>query len=252
MAQSYVSGANAYYRTTASATSRTITAGSGWQADDILLLLLVTDESSVTFSLPTGWTQIGTTVTDTAFAAMWGWVRHTGSTPSLAFGVGTTSSRSPEAHILCFRGCHVTSPIAGNAQGVTASMNNGTACDPPAVAAGTNNLVVTMAARRLEWPNTAVPGAPTGYTFRSTQDAGPTFTSNIGVIAVSDALLSGTQDPGTWSGHTTGTAIGWHGATLALAVADSGSVTGLPGVGAATLASPGLAMGFTINMPAEE
>jgi hypothetical protein len=216
MSQSYVSSAE--YKTSAASTTRVVTEGGGWLTDDIILGVFSSgDQQSVTsVTIPTGWTLLGGGVSGLLQVAV-GWVRwNASSKPSLTFTIGTASTRTPEAHLGAFRGCHVTSPIVNYDEGAFAIAGVGTNCDPPAVDAGTNGLVVTGAARALEYTTMA---PPAGYTMRS--NVAIQMTSGF-ASSSSDALLSGTQDPGGFTGQVSGSDTIWHGFSLALAPASGG------------------------------
>ena len=202
-----------HYNTSGSTAERTTTEPTGVVQGDVLVMVILKNQSSMKLSLPTGWTSLGN-ASDGNLGYAIGWIARGSSAPSYTFGIGTTNTRTPQAFVFAFSGVDTTNPITDFQVSTTdtdgfESVGVGTDSDPPAVTAGTNDLILTGVARTLEY-NTGA--APTGYTVQSN-------VNEIGVNAISDSLLSGSQDPVEFTGQTTGTEVIWHGYTLALAAA---------------------------------
>lgn len=188
---------------------------------DVWFGLIVVDGSLAAPSLPSGWTALYTLTsprgtTSSGFKTVAGYIAWTGTQPATAFA---NASGYREAFIVALSGANTSSPIdSQSASGGTAQqVSTFTPCDPPsttAVAAAT--LAISGA---INWNGSGTAWvASTGYTIRSNNAAG-----NDSVLQTKTLSAAGAEDPSTITGGASGNGDLWHGFTVTIAPAVSGS-----------------------------
>ncbi|HSX15667.1 MAG TPA: hypothetical protein VLF40_02665 [Candidatus Saccharimonadales bacterium] len=185
------------------------------QNDILVSLFMVTASSS--YSLPAGWTSLysGTSATS-QYKYNLAYIVRGGSAPSTSW----TYSGLPyhEVYIVAFSGCDTVHPI--NAQAQIASFQGvNTNPDPPSVT--TTGFPAMILAIGTNWNGSASSWtAPSGYILQTDNSA-----HNDCTISTKTLSLPGSEDPGAYSGVSTGGSADIWAATIALNPASLSSVS---------------------------
>jgi hypothetical protein len=200
------------------ATTYTGSEGSGWQQNDILIAFAAPYASPCTFTAPSGWTLVQSSVASSRVSS-WGiwWIRRGASAPALNWTF--SGSTYFELTIVAFSGCITTgSPIDVSAKTAIRSPSGAAAPDPPSITTVTADCLA-LAFGGSAYNGSAAWTAPSGYSI-VVNGAGAT------VIASKQLTGTGAENPGTFGGGATGE-FDLYEATLAL-IPGAGTVTSSP------------------------
>lgn len=182
-------------------TTLTTTVPAGTLENDILILSLMHNSTS-TFSTPSGWTLLGTSVSNTNQSTAWFWMRRGASAPSNPASTTATMNTtiSGFGRIYVFRGCLVSgTPIEGVANNGTPTTST-TPSTSAVTTTGTDRMVVSLLSRDFSTtPSSGFPPAGwTGITVSATTTGGD---GGMGGVYRTQATASTVSAAtiGTWS-----------------------------------------------------
>ena len=183
----------------------------GTAAGDVLVALVVHENTANSITGPGSWSQLAEGGTPTAASAgfrFWfGYIVRGASAPSLTWT--STGAVYYETHIIGLVGVDNASPIDAQSSVGSTVANSGTGPDPPAATATlATDMAVTAAGH---WSGSVGGGwtAPGSYTLCSNNTTG-----NDGMIAYRLLSAAGSEDPGAFTDGTLANSDKWNGMTV--------------------------------------
>lgn len=218
MAQAYRASSLAKYTLSEANTDRAVPPAGNWASGDLLFGVAI-GQNVTSLTRPASWVNLFNTSISTTLYIDVSVIARGGSNPSTTWTVGNgVNSRYVEIYVIALTGCNTSTPTQGTPVYSTPSSGGATHNpDPPSADVGTSGLVIICGCF-LDGA-TGLWTAPSGYTILSDISTGAI------AFAYSSSLLSGTQNPGAFSGASTSNTFWWDGATVGLAAAASETIT---------------------------